>query len=74
MATIGRSKAVAQLGRLQLTGYPAWVLWAIVHLATISTFRNRVLVFIKWGWAWFTFDRSSRIVWTTRPLPPRPPA
>ncbi|MFM2245164.1 MAG: hypothetical protein RL071_1238 [Pseudomonadota bacterium] len=74
MATIGRSKAVAQLGRLRLRGYLAWLLWAVVHLATISTFRNRAVVFIKWGWAWFTFDRSSRIVWTQAPVrPPRPP-
>jgi NADH dehydrogenase len=74
MATIGRSKAVAQLGRLRLRGYLAWLLWAVVHLATISTFRNRAVVFLKWGWAWFTFDRSSRIVWTQAPArPPRPP-
>jgi NADH dehydrogenase len=65
MATIGTRKAVAQVGRLRFSGLVAWLLWVFVHLMTLVTFRNRVVVFVKWTWAWLTFDRSSRLVTAT---------
>jgi NADH:ubiquinone reductase (H+-translocating) len=63
LATIGRSKGVADLGFVQWSGLPAWLLWAFVHIAFLVTFRNRVVVMIKWGWAWFTFERAARLIW-----------
>ncbi len=62
MATIGRSRAVAQRGSMELTGYLAWVAWLVVHLATLVGFRNRMAVFINWTWHYFTFRRGHRIL------------
>ncbi|MEZ4241200.1 MAG: NAD(P)/FAD-dependent oxidoreductase [Myxococcota bacterium] len=50
LATIGRTKAVADVGRIQTSGLPAWLLWAFVHIAFLVTFRSRVLVMTKWAW------------------------
>lgn len=63
LATIGRVRAVAHLGPLKLAGLPAWVLWVFVHLMTLVGHRNRAVVFVKWAWAWATWDRSSRLLW-----------
>lgn len=63
LATIGRSKAIADLGFVRLSGYIAWLAWVFVHLMTLVGFRNRLIVFVKWSWAWFTFEHSSRLVW-----------
>ncbi len=63
MATIGRSKAVAEVGGFRMSGVVAWLLWVFVHLMTLVGHRNRVLVFVKWAWAWLTFERSSRLLW-----------
>ena len=50
LATIGRSAAVADFGRVRLSGFVAWVLWLFIHLMNIVNYRNRVLVFLQWGW------------------------
>ncbi len=63
MATIGRSKAIADLGFLRVGGYFAWLLWVFVHVAFLITFRNRIVVMTKWAWAWFTYERASRLIW-----------
>lgn len=63
MATIGRSRAVMDALGMKLGGFPAWLAWVLVHLLFLVTFRNRVLVFTKWAWAWFTWERASRLVW-----------
>jgi len=63
MATIGRSRAVADLNGMRLSGFPAWLLWVFVHVAFLVTFRNRLLVMIKWAYAWSTHDRATRLVW-----------
>lgn len=63
LATIGRRKAVADLGWFQTGGTLAWLLWAGVHLFWLVGFGNRVLVFLKWWYAWFTWKRSGRIIW-----------
>jgi len=63
MATIGRSRAVADVLGVKLSGFPAWLLWVVVHVWFLVSFRNRLLVMIKWAWAWFTHDRATRLVW-----------
>jgi NADH:quinone reductase (non-electrogenic) len=62
LATIGRSKAVALLGRVKLSGYPAWVMWLTAHIFFLIGFRNRLMVLIDWAWAYWTFERNARIV------------
>ena len=62
LATIGRKAAVADFGKLRFSGAIAWMLWLVVHLMYLVSFRNRVLVFIQWGWNFFTFDRSARLI------------
>lgn len=62
MATIGRNSAVCQIGRLRLTGFPAWVMWLVVHLLQIISFRNRILVLTNWVWDYFFFDRAVRLI------------
>ncbi|MEQ1501247.1 MAG: NAD(P)/FAD-dependent oxidoreductase [Myxococcota bacterium] len=64
MATIGRSKAVADLGWMKASGFVAWFLWAFVHVLFLVTFRSRLLVMTKWAWAWFTYERAVRLIWT----------
>lgn len=65
MATIGRSRAILQSGRFKLAGMLAWLGWVFIHLVFLVTFRNRVIVMLKWAWAWLTFERASRLVWQT---------
>jgi NADH dehydrogenase len=62
LATIGRKSAVADLGRLHLRGFPAWLLWSFAHLWFLVGFRNRIAVFLDWAWAYATFDRSARLI------------
>jgi NADH dehydrogenase len=62
MATIGRRRAVAQLGRLKLTGWPAWVLWCIAHVYYLIGFRNRLAVVLNWAWNYFTFQSGTRLI------------
>ena len=72
LATIGRSKAVALLGRMKLSGYPAWVMWLTAHIFFLIGFRNRIVVLIDWAWAYWTFQRSARII--SEPPRRKPPA
>jgi NADH dehydrogenase len=62
LATIGRGAAVADLNWLQLSGWPAWLMWVFIHLLYIVQFQNRVLVFLQWGWLYLTYDRSARLI------------
>jgi NADH dehydrogenase len=62
LATIGRKAAVADFGWVRLTGFPAWLLWTFAHLWFLVGFRNRVVVFIDWAWAYATFDRGARLI------------
>ena len=70
MATIGRGAAVAQLGRLQLAGYPAWLAWLFIHLMNLIAFENRFLVLVQWAWSYITRNRSARLI-TGTPIPPQ---
>jgi NADH dehydrogenase len=62
MATIGRSAAVAQIGRLRFSGWPAWAAWLGVHLIFLIGFRNKLSVFLQWVYAYWTYQRGARII------------
>ncbi|MCC9604925.1 NAD(P)/FAD-dependent oxidoreductase [Blastopirellula sp. JC732] len=62
LATIGRSKAVAVLGKWKYTGFVAWVLWLVIHLMKLIQFESRLLVLMQWSWAYSTFNRSARLI------------
>jgi NADH:quinone reductase (non-electrogenic) len=66
LATIGRSAAVADLGKIRLSGLPAWVAWLGLHLVFLVGFRNRVLVLFEWAWSFLSYDRGARLI--TGPL------
>jgi NADH dehydrogenase len=62
MATIGRSRAIAEFGKLRLSGWFAWWFWLIVHIYRLSGFRNRLSVLIHWAWSYLTFARGARLI------------
>jgi NADH:ubiquinone reductase (H+-translocating) len=62
MATIGRTRAVAQIGRLRLSGLVAWLAWLFVHLWYLIDRRNRVSVFLDWCWSYVTFRHGARLI------------
>jgi NADH dehydrogenase len=62
LATIGRNCAVAELGPIRLSGYPAWLVWLVAHIYFLIDFRNRMVVMFDWAWAYWTFERYARIV------------
>ncbi len=64
MATIGRSSAVAVSGKLKMTGLIAWLAWIFIHVLFLVGFRNRIAVLFEWAWAYFTFQRSARVILT----------
>ena len=74
MATIGRNKAVADLRCVHLKGRLAWLAWLFVHIIFLVGFRNRLLVFIQWAWAYFTFDKGARLITRNFQSEQRPPA
>ena len=67
MATIGRTKAVAQIRRLGFSGLPAWLMWVTIHLFFLVSFRNKVIVFIKWITAYYQYQRGARIIYDPQP-------
>ena len=62
LATIGRSKAVADLGRLHFSGYLAWLSWLFIHLLFLIGFRNRFMVMAEWAWDYITYNHSARLI------------
>ena len=62
MATIGRSKAVAESGSLRMTGLLAWLAWVFIHVFYLIGFRNRVVVMFDWMVAWFSYRRGARLI------------
>jgi len=62
LATVGRSRAIAQFGRLHLSGLIAWVLWSVAHIYFLIGFRNRFIVALNWAWSYITFQRGSRLI------------
>ncbi|HSK70991.1 MAG TPA: NAD(P)/FAD-dependent oxidoreductase [Pyrinomonadaceae bacterium] len=62
MATIGRNKAIAEIGSWKFSGFIAWLIWLFVHVISLIGFRNRIRVMIEWAWAYFTRERSARLI------------
>ena len=62
MATIGKSKAIAEAGRFKLTGFLAWLAWLFVHVISLIGFKNRLYVLSEWFWAYLTRERSARLI------------
>jgi NADH dehydrogenase len=62
LATLGRHKAIANFGFIRVTGFLAWYLWLFVHIMYLAGFRNRLSVLIEWAYAYFTYQRGSRII------------
>jgi len=62
LATIGRASAVADFGRIRISGLMAWLLWTFVHLMYLVEFENRLLVFVQWTWNYFTRNRGARLI------------
>jgi len=82
LATIGRAAAVAQFGKIQISGFIAWLAWLFVHILFLIGFRNRLLVFIQWAWSYVTYERGARLItgstdlpgWTASPPHPAKPS
>jgi NADH dehydrogenase len=72
MATIGRNKAVAQIGRFECSGFIAWFLWLTVHMLALVDFRRRFAVIVEWAWAYISWQRRSRVILEV-PVEPRDP-
>ncbi len=78
LATIGRAAAVAEFGRIHISGFIAWLSWLFVHILFLIGFRNRLLVFIQWAWSYVTYERGARLItgstylpgWTADPQAP----
>ena len=69
MATIGRNAAVAELaGGITFKGVIAWVLWAVIHIAKLVGFRNRLNAFVNWAYNYFTYSRSARLILDVVPI------
>lgn len=62
MATIGRSAAVARIGALQFSGWPAWMAWLVIHLLFLVGFRSKISVLLSWVYSYFTYKRGARII------------
>jgi NADH dehydrogenase len=68
LAVIGRKSAVVQIGKLHVTGAIAWLMWLFIHLMYLVGFGNRVIVFIRWGIQYITFDRGARLITGDPPI------
>ena len=62
LATIGRHRAIADFGRLQVTGGLAWWFWLFLHILYLAGFRNRLSVLLEWGYGYFTYERGARLI------------
>ena len=62
MATIGRNAAIAQIGKWEFHGFIAWLLWLVVHVMSLIDYRSRIAVLSEWMWAYFTRERSARLI------------
>jgi NADH dehydrogenase len=62
MATIGRSAAVALIGKVKLSGMAAWLAWLFIHLIFLVGFRNRTSVLFQWTYSYFSYKRSARLI------------
>jgi len=78
MAVVGKGFAIMQSGKFRLSGFLAWLAWAVIHLEFLGTSSLRVSVFVQWVWTYITGQRGSRLIVnhhasesvSTKPLPP----
>jgi len=69
LATIGRAAAVAEFGKIHISGFLAWLSWLFVHIFFLIGFRNRIIVLIQWAWSYFTYERGARLITGDQRLP-----
>jgi len=62
LATIGRAAAIAQFGKIHISGFIAWLAWLFIHILFLIGFRNRVVVMFQWAWSYLTYERSARLI------------
>lgn len=62
LATIGRNAAVADVFGLRLRGFPAWVMWLVIHIIQLIGFRNKLFVLLNWAWDYFFYERAVRLI------------
>jgi NADH dehydrogenase len=62
LATIGRAAAVGRLGKIEATGFLAWWMWWLIHIAYLIGFRNRIVCMVGWAWQYFAFARGARLI------------
>ncbi|MGH0031761.1 MAG: NAD(P)/FAD-dependent oxidoreductase, partial [Myxococcota bacterium] len=62
MATVGRSRAVCDFGRLRFGGFAAWLFWLSVHIYFLVGFKNRLFVVFQWAWSYLTYRRGARLI------------
>ncbi len=62
LATIGRNAAVAYIRGIAFTGFPAWVVWLVVHIIQLIGFRNKLFVLLNWAWDYFFYERAARLI------------
>jgi NADH dehydrogenase len=62
MATVGRNKALVEVGRFRVYGITAWFMWMFIHLMALVGVKNRILIFINWLWNYITYDQSLRLI------------
>jgi NADH dehydrogenase len=72
LATIGRAAAIAQFGKIHISGFIAWLSWLFVHIFFLIGFRNRIIVLIQWAWSYFTYERGARLITGDQTLPSWP--
>src|SRR6266849_7566150 len=69
LATIGRAAAVAQFGKIHISGFLAWLAWLFIHIFFLIGFRNRLIVMVQWAWSYFTYERGARLITGSTNLP-----
>jgi len=62
MATIGKSKAIVEVGKLKLSGFFAWLIWLVIHIYYLSGFKNKFFVFLNWTWSYLSFKKGARLI------------
>jgi len=69
LATIGRAAAVAEFGKIHISGFLAWLSWLFIHIFFLIGFRNRIMVMIQWAWSYLTYERGARLITGDQTLP-----
>ena len=69
LATIGHAAAIAEFGKVHISGFLAWLAWLFIHIFFLIGFRNRIIVMIQWAWSYFTYERGARLITGDQSLP-----